>query len=380
MRTGHPRPRPIATDILAVMGADPTVSATIGALAAQLGRSHGAITYAMNLLADRGHVYRATAGGGPRAYRLTDAGIRAAASASTPPPAGGRAAACPPSPTSPTSSPATSTPVPVRGPIRRPNGQLYHPRTLGDTTDVEALRRLRAADIPVLLAGPPGAGKTSLVEAAFADAITVAGDGDTTVADLVGDYTQRADGRYEFIHGPLPVAMREGRALFLDDATLIPPAVQAVLYPAMDGRRTITIKAHAGDTVTAAPGFYVIAGHNPGVHGAILAGPLASRFGVHIEVNTDYELAEALGIDPRAVRAARNLATQAAADTVGWAPQMRELTTFSRLAATLGEKAAIANLLAAAPPADRDQVAAALRDAFGTSITPLRLGHRHCGR
>ena len=48
--------------------------------------------------------------------------------------------------------------------------------------DVEALRRLRAAGMPALLYGPPGTGKTSLIEAAFPDLITVAGDGDTQVS------------------------------------------------------------------------------------------------------------------------------------------------------------------------------------------------------
>jgi hypothetical protein len=43
--------------------------------------------------------------------------------------------------------------------------------------DVEALRTLRAEGVPSLLAGPPGTGKTSLVEAAFPDLITVVGDG-----------------------------------------------------------------------------------------------------------------------------------------------------------------------------------------------------------
>src|SRR5690348_4945203 len=132
--------------------------------------------------------------------------------------------------------------------------------------DVTALRALRTAGIPALLYGPPGTGKTSMVEAAFPDLITVAGDNDTTVADLVGEYTQNPDGTYEFVHGPLVRAMREGRALLIDDATLIPANVLAVMYPALDGRREIHIKAHRNELVTAAPGFYVIAGHNPGAH------------------------------------------------------------------------------------------------------------------
>ena len=82
--------------------------------------------------------------------------------------------------------------------------------------DVEALRTLRAEGVPSLLAGPPGTGKTSLVEAAFPDLITVAGDGDTTVGDFVGEYTQKPDGTYEFIYGPLvpspPSRARKGHA------------------------------------------------------------------------------------------------------------------------------------------------------------------------
>src|SRR5207245_10190332 len=99
--------------------------------------------------------------------------------------------------------------------------------------DVEALRRLRAAGVPALLYGPPGTGKTSLVEAAFPDVITVSGDGDTTVADFAGEYTQRPDGRYQFVYGPLVRAMTEGRALLIDDATLISPQVLAVVYAAL---------------------------------------------------------------------------------------------------------------------------------------------------
>ena len=116
--------------------------------------------------------------------------------------------------------------------VRRTEHQRLYPRKL---------RKLREAEVPVLLYGPPGTGKTAIAEAAFPDVITVAGDGDTTVADLVGEYTQTPDGRYLFVHGPLVQAMREGRPLFIDDASLISPTVLAVVYPAMDGRREVVI-------------------------------------------------------------------------------------------------------------------------------------------
>src|ERR1700680_5011032 len=142
----------------------------------------------------------------------------------------------PPAPAAPAAPKPTFTPKPAAaGPVTRPNGQVYQPRALAGMPDVEVLRELREEGVPTLLEGPPGTGKTSLIEAAFGDdLITVAGDGDTTAADLVGEYTQNPDGTFTFIYGPLVRAMQEGKVLFLDDATLISPAVLAVAYPAMD--------------------------------------------------------------------------------------------------------------------------------------------------
>jgi hypothetical protein len=254
----------------------------------------------------------------------------------------------------------------VSGPVTRPNGQLYQPRLLSGLPDVTALRRLRAAGVSAMLYGPPGTGKTSVVEAAFGDLVTVQGDGDTTVADLVGEYTQTPDGRYVFVHGPLVTAMRQGRCLFID----------AVVYPAMDGRRQITVKANGGESVTAAEGFYVVAGHNPGVHGAVLSDALSSRFSAQIQVSTDYDLATGLKIDRRAVRVARNLATRQHKGEIGWAPQLRELIAFERIAGVLGPIAAAGNLVGIAPEEDRDTVAGVVRDVFGTPVTPLALGTR----
>ena len=279
-------------------------------------------------------------------------------------------------------SPAASAPSPApkpaaAGPVTRPNGQVYQPRALADMPDVEALRKLRDAGVPALLYGPPGTGKTSLIEAAFPDLITVAGDGDTTAADLVGEYTQNPDGTFTFIYGPLIRAMQEGRVLFIDDATLISPAVLAVAYPAMDGRREITVKAHKGETINAADGFYVVAGHNPGVHGAILTEALSSRFSVQVRVSTDYDLAHALKIDPRAIKAAKDLAAQQASGEIGWAPQLRELLAFAKVAAILGVDAAIANLVGIAPEEDADAVAETVAKAFGRkAVAPLALGRQ----
>ena len=338
-------------------------------------------------LVSRGEAVRVSSS--PRTYRATSATAAAAqfpGAAPAPARAARRAAKAATSPTpapvpAPSPAPATGPGAPGRKhgrplPFRRPNGQTYHARELAQLPDVEALRRLRQAGVPLLLYGPPGTGKTSLIEAAFPDLITVAGDGDTTVGDLVGEYTQDEAGGFRFVYGPLVTAMQEGRALFLDEATLISPSVLAALYPAMDGRRQVQVKAHQGETIKAADGFYVIAGHNPGVHGAVLTKALSSRFSVQIQVGSDYDLAAALGIHPAAVRIARNLAKVQEAGEVGWAPQLRELLAFRKVADVLGVEAAFANLVGVAPVEDRDTIAEIVSRAAGRAVSALALGAR----
>jgi nitric oxide reductase NorQ protein len=143
-----------------------------------------------------------------------------------------------------------------------------------------------------------------------------------------------------------------------------------------DGRRQITVKAHKGETITAADGFYVIAGHNPGVHGAVLTDALASRFSVQIQVGTDFDLAHALKIDSRAIRVARNLATRQNKGEIGWAPQLRELIAFGKIADVLGMDAAAANLTGIAPEEDRDVVTDVVTTVFGRPMVPLALGRQ----
>jgi len=350
-----------------------------GEIAKALDRSAGAVGNALTTLAGRGEADLVP--GKPISHQANSATAAAAAAITpkAPLPPKPAPAPKPAAPAAPAPAPVpTFTPKPAAaGPVTRPGGQVYQPRSLADMPDVEALRKLRDAGVPALLYGPPGTGKTSLIEAAFPDLVTVAGDGDTTAADLVGEYTQNPDGTFTFVYGPLIRAMQEGRVLFIDDATLISPAVLAVAYPAMDGRREIVVKAHKGEVIKAAGGFYICAGHNPGVHGAILTEALSSRFSVQVRVSTDYDLAHALKIDSRAIKAARDLAARQASGEIGWAPQLRELLAYAKVAAILGENAAIANLAGIAPEEDRDAVAEAVAKAFGKkAVAPLALGRQ----
>lgn len=269
-------------------------------------------------------------------------------------------------------------------PIERPGGMMYHPRTVmaGQHvvgTDVDVLRRLRSAGVHAMLSGPPGTGKTALLEAAFAseDAgiYTVAGHADIEEGDFLGVWTQQPDGRYIWHDGPLVRAMREGAVFFADDATLIQPNVLSLLYPAMDGRGQVTVRANGGEVVTAAPGFFIVAAHNPNVVGALASEALMGRFLFTAKVDTDYGLAESLGVDKRVVAIAANLATQRNEGCLSWAPEMRELLAYRDLAALLGPEAAMANLVGKVPAEDTAEVSVVVSAVMGT-VAPLALGER----
>lgn len=295
--------------------------------------------------------------------------------------------------------------------IMRPSGQIYKPRLIGtlpenmakqarqlgievpagEITDIEFLRICRAVSLQVMMYGYPGCGKTAWAEAAFGEALlTIEGNGDLEVRDFTGQFEQDPDDpmRYFWVDGPLVTAMIEGRPILIDDATLVAAQVMSKLYPAMDGRRRLIVPGRpataGGPVVEAKDGFYVMSAHNPGAPGAILAEALASRHALHIEVETDLNLAWKLGVDLRAVQVAQALRELRRKHVVGWAPEMRELLDFKKIADTFGLEMAARNILGACPEEDRDEVARTLQISFPQAVTadpagnmapnPLKLG------
>lgn len=264
-------------------------------------------------------------------------------------------------------------------PIPRPNGQMYQPRILGDRTDIETVRACREALIPVLLGGYPGCGKTAMLEAAFGeDMLTIEGHGDSEVSDFVGSYVpvinEAGEQVYEWVDGPLPRAMKEGKVLFVDDCTLVPPGVLARLYPAMDGRGVIKLTEHGGEVIEAQPGFFVVGAYNPDAPGSVLSEALASRFLLHIEVESDLLMArDDFGIDKRIIRAAAALRVRRAKGVVSWAPEMRELLGFKRVQDAFGISIAVRNLISVAPEDARDDVIEVVKVSFPKHAEHLAL-------
>lgn len=121
----------------------------------------------------------------------------------------------------------------------------------------------------ILIEGPVGVGKTFLVQEMLQGLKRgferIDGDTRYTEQKLTGWFDpplvlKKGYTAESFIDGPLAVAMREGKILFINELNRMPEAVQNILLPAMDERRISLPKL---GEIKAKEGFLVIATQNP---------------------------------------------------------------------------------------------------------------------
>jgi len=126
-----------------------------------------------------------------------------------------------------------------------------------------------AAGRDIILEGPPGTSKSTLLRAITAEwgipLVFVEGNADLTPAKLVGHHNParvlREDYSEEnFVDGPLLEAMRAGGFLYIEEFNRAPEDTLNTLLTAMAERQVAVPRA---GTVTAKPTFRVIASMNP---------------------------------------------------------------------------------------------------------------------
>jgi Mg-chelatase subunit ChlI len=252
----------------------------------------------------------------------------------------------------------------------RPNGERYLPRTIkiGESSfkDVHFIERAYQKKMPVLLYSDPGTGKTALIEAVFGGIETVQGTIETETADFVGSWVQQPDGTYSWLDGPLVRAAEAGKPLLIDEIALIDPRQLAVVYGAMDGRDEIVVTANPDrGSIKVNDGFLVFGATNPNVPGAVMSEALLSRFTLHVEFTTDWNIATRLDVPKRIVTICRNLETKKRSGSIIAAPQLREALAFRNIETEFGTEVALANFVGQMRPEDRPTVIDAIQAIYG---------------
>jgi MoxR-like ATPase len=126
-----------------------------------------------------------------------------------------------------------------------------------------------AAGRDLILEGPPGTSKSTLLRAITAEwgipLVFVEGNADLTPAKLIGHHNPARVLREDyspdnFVDGPLVEAMREGGFLYIEEFNRAPDDTLNALLTAMAERQVAVPRA---GTIVAAPTFRVVASMNP---------------------------------------------------------------------------------------------------------------------
>lgn len=142
-------------------------------------------------------------------------------------------------------------------------------KVVGRAAEAEVLEAALAGGANVLLEGPPGTGKSTLLRevagrrhTAF---VLVEGNAELTPARFVGHFDpalvlERGYHGDIFVDGPLLEAMRSGGLLYVEELNRIPEETLNVLLTAMSEREIMVPRL---GQVSAAEGFAVVAAMNP---------------------------------------------------------------------------------------------------------------------
>lgn len=137
---------------------------------------------------------------------------------------------------------------------------------LPQSNEVELFKAAAQMNLPILIKGPTGCGKTRFIEAMGEelgrDVYTVVCHDDLSAADLVGRHLIDENGTY-WQDGPLTKAVRNGGICYLDEIIEARKDTTVVLHSLADYRRVLPID-RTGELIEAHPDFMLVISYNPG--------------------------------------------------------------------------------------------------------------------
>ncbi len=163
----------------------------------------------------------------------------------------------------------TADPAPADPPTLRDLVERLRVGVVGRTREIELVVAAIAADRHIVIEGPPGTGKSTLLRGVAREMDLgfefVEGNAELTPARLVGHFDPArvlADGYAPdvFVPGPLAAALTDGALLYIEELNRVPEETLNVLITVMSERELHVPRL---GRIEAAPGFRLVAAMNP---------------------------------------------------------------------------------------------------------------------
>lgn len=140
------------------------------------------------------------------------------------------------------------------------------PFYLAQGNEVELFEHAYKHQLPVLIKGPTGVGKTRFIQY-MATRLglplqTVACHDDLSASDLLGRHLVLG-GQTQWQDGPLSKTVREGGICYLDEIVEARKDTTVVIHPLTDDRRILPVD-RTGETLAAPDNFMLVVSYNPG--------------------------------------------------------------------------------------------------------------------
>ncbi len=195
---------------------------------------------------------------------------------------------------------------------------------LSQANEIELFEAAEEMNLPMLIKGPTGCGKTRFIEymgeKLKRDVYTVVCHDDLSAADLVGRHLINENGTY-WQDGPLTKAVRNGGICYLDEIIEARKDTTVVLHSLADYRRVLPID-RTGEVIEAHPDFMLVVSYNPGYQN-VLKGMKPSTKQRFISLSFDYPKAD---IEKEIIIKESSVDAEVAQKLVNIAGEIRQLT------------------------------------------------------